>query len=414
MSRLDHYRDSMTMPAEASTIPTIGRVRNVDEAIARFGADRVTTYIDSLRRGDPLADAFADDCIAIGKTKAMAMLTNWLDGVPIDQIEGAPKSLKDLVAQLEDTPDFVDFDQIDQGAAAFSRHAREAGLALSTTSLVSGYGNPSASKPLIMTGRFSEMAPVRAIETSMWVFTVARPRGLHRASEGFKRTVRVRMIHAFVRRHILADDEWDIDADGIPINQSDLAYTVVEFMWLPVRSMQMLGVYYIPDDLAAIYAMWRYMAHLMGVDACLVPSNAEQAQQLEDLHMTLGHPPNDDCRLLTHALLTDVLAVDVKQASGIIGIVGRRYGREFVHGLTRAFVGNRIADELTIDSTPWRWVPTLISPGVNIASRIRYCIPGANERQMTRNLAEIDALIAANAEAHGIKHDLVDQALMSL
>ena len=43
---------------------------------------------------------------------------------------------------------------------------------------------------------------------------------------------------------------------------------------------------------------------------------------------------------LTHALLTDVLAVDVKQACGIIGIVGRRYGRQFVHGLTRAFVGS--------------------------------------------------------------------------
>ena len=170
----------------------------------------------------------------------------------------------------------------------------------------------------------------------------------------------------------------------------------------------MLGVYYTDDDLAAIYSMWRYMAYLMGVDTRIAPVNGTECQELEDLHMALGQPPNDDCRLLTHALLTDVLAVDVKQASGIIGIVGRRYGRQFVHGLTRAFVGERIADNLHIDNTAWRHVPRLISPAVYTASRIRYLVPGANERQMVRNLQEIDDLVAANAKARGITHDLVD------
>lgn len=396
------------MTESPDVIPQPSRVRNVDEAIMRFGRARVSDYIDFLSVGDPLADAFAEDCVSIGKGKAMTMLNSWLDGVPIGDIKDAPQSLHDLVEQLGTVPDFVDFTQIDQGAAAFSRHAREAGLALSTTSLVSGYDNPAASKPLIVTGRFSEMAPVRAIETSMWVFTVGRPGGLHQFSEGFKRTVRVRMIHAFVRRHILTNVEWDTHADGIPINQADLAYTVVEFMWLPVRSMQMMGVYYTDDDLAAIYSMWRYMAYLMGVDTRIAPVNGTECQELEDLHMALGQPPNDDCRLLTHALLTDVLAVDVKQASGIIGIVGRRYGRQFVHGLTRAFVGERIADNLHIDNTAWRHVPRLISPAVYTASRIRYLVPGANERQMVRNLQEIDDLVAANAKARGITHDLVD------
>ena len=56
----------------------------------------------------------------------MTMLNSWLDGVPIGDIEDAPQSLHDLVEQLGTVPDFVDFTQIDQGAAAFSRHAREA------------------------------------------------------------------------------------------------------------------------------------------------------------------------------------------------------------------------------------------------------------------------------------------------
>lgn len=401
----------MSTVAEARTEPrALGRVRNRDAAQQRFGTARVDTYVSGLMRGDPLADAFAADCMKIGRTNAMAMLTRWLNGEPIDSIDGAPDSLRALTQQLDAIPDYVDFDQIDRGAAAFSRHAREAGIALSTTSLVSGYNNPAASRPLIVTGRFSEMAPVRAIETSMWVFTVARPGGLHRQSEGFKRTVRVRMIHAFVRRHILNTVDWDTYDTGVPINQSDLAYTVVEFMWLPVRSVQRLGIYYTPADLDAIYAMWRYMGYLMGVDVDLLVRNGQEAQEFEDLHVALSPPPNDDGRLLTHVLLTDVLAVDLKQASGVIGLIGRKYGRQFVQGLTRAFVGKQIADNLEIEDTPWQYLPNVIAPALGASSRLRYRLAGANDRRMRKSLAEVDNLLAVNAASRGMAHDLVDHA----
>jgi len=366
-----------------------------------------------LMRGDPIADTFAADCAKIGRAKGMAMLARWLDGEPVDSIAGAPDSLRALAAQVEATPAYVDYEQIDRGAAAFSRNAREAGISLSTTSLVSGYNNSSASKPLIVTGRFSEMAPVRAIETSMWVFAVGRPGGLHRDSEGFKRTIRVRMIHAFVRRHILSSAKWDTHSDGVPINQADLAYTVVEFMWLPVRSVQKLGIYYTPADLEAIYALWRYMGYLMGVDEDLLVRNGREAQNLENVHMALSPPPDNDCRLLTHVLLTDVLAVDLKQASGAIGLVGRQFGRQFVQGLTRAFVGKSIADSLDIEETMWQYVPKVVSPAMNITSRARYRIPGANERRMRRSLAEVDNLLGVNARSRGMVHDLVDHAAES-
>lgn len=401
----------MPPPAESRAVGSkLGRVRNWDAAVADFGRERVDTYVAGLMRGDPLADAFAADCAKIGRANGMSMLTRWLDGEQIESIADAPESLRALVRHVEAIPDYVDFAQIDRGAAAFSRHAREAGIALSTTSLVSGYNNPAASRPLILTGRFSQMAPVRAIETSMWVFTVARPGGLQRTSEGFKRTIRVRMIHAFVRRHILNSVEWDTFDAGVPINQADLAYTVVEFLWLPVRSVRRLGIYYNAEDLDAIYAMWRYMGYLVGVDEELLVRNGRQAQELEDLHVALSPPPNDDCRLLTHVLLTDVLAVDLKQASGVIGLVGRKYGRQFVQGLTRAFVGKQISDNLAIEDTPWQYLPRILAPVMNVTSRARYHVRGANDRRMRRSLAEVDHLLAVNAQSRGMLHDLVDQA----
>lgn len=82
-------------------------------------------------------------------------------------------------------PFWVDYDEIDAGAAAGSRYAREAGIALGTASLVSGYHNAAAAKPLVVTGRFADQAKLRALETSRWVFATARPGGMHRDGDGF-------------------------------------------------------------------------------------------------------------------------------------------------------------------------------------------------------------------------------------
>ena len=148
----------------------------------------------------------------------------------------------------------------------------------------------------------------------------------------------------------------------------------------------------------------------MGVDEDLLVRNGAEAQALEDLHVALSPTPNDDCRLLTHVLLNDVLAVDLKQASGVIGLIGRRYGREFVQGLTRAFVGTSIANNLAIDDTNWKYLPKLIRPALNVSSRLRYRVKGANDRRMRKSLAEVDQLLAKNAIARGMRHDLVDHA----
>src|SRR4051794_8683333 len=164
----------------ALTAPLLGRVRNVDRALVEHG-DRVNTYIESMRWGDPLADAYAADCAHLGHGEGMALLDLALtEGADAPGLADAPASLHALMAQVEALPFWHDRDQIDIGAAAYSRHAREAGIALGTASLVSGYSNAASVAPLVVTGRFRAQANIRAVETSSWVFATARPGGLHR------------------------------------------------------------------------------------------------------------------------------------------------------------------------------------------------------------------------------------------
>ncbi len=393
------------------TGPVLGRLRNLDVALARYGA-LVNTYGESLMLGDPLADDFAADCAQLGHATGMRMFNQALSGErPVDQIHGAPDSLHALIAQLEEMPDWVDPEQIERGATVFCRHAREAALAMGTTSLVSGYRSAAAARPLFITGRYGpRLAQLRSYETSRWIFATARPGGLTRFGGGFTRTARVRMIHAFVRRHIREVADWDTHDAGLPINQADIAFTAIEFSLLPIRAMQDLGIHFKQPELDAMYAMWRYMGHLIGLDERVLIVRDGDVQTFEALRHLTSPPPDDDCREFVRVLLDDVMVVDVGEARGLLGIVGRRYGRSLLHGLTRAFVGDEIADELEILNNAWKHVPALTKPVLALTTRLMALVPALQARAVRRNLVDVDNLLAANARALGVQHDLVDAA----
>ena len=275
---------------------------------------------------------------------------------------------------------------------------------------MSGYSNAASVAPLVVTGRFRQQADIRAVETSSWVFTTARPGGLHRDGLGFARTVRVRMIHAFVRRHIREHVAWDAEDLGLPINQADLAYTVVEFSYLPIRAMRRLGVHFSAEELAGMYALWRYMGYLIGVDERVLVTNEPECERLEDLQHILSPPPDDDCRSFLDALFDDVLAANMSRASGAIGLIGRRWAHPLLHGLARDFVGDQIADGLGIDDTPWKYASAVIRPVNAVTSRVVGRVPALQRRQMAASLAEVDQLLAETRVELGINHDLVDQS----
>ncbi len=71
--------------------------------------------------------------------------------------------------------------------------------------------------------------------------------------------MRVRVIHALVRADLRRRRGWDDRAWGVPICQAYLAYTLVEFALIPVRSMRQVGAPYLPHEEAASYARWRYL-----------------------------------------------------------------------------------------------------------------------------------------------------------
>lgn len=388
---------------ERPDVPTT--VRNHDEAVRRFG-DKATTYFDGMWRGDQLADAFVADLAHLGHGKGMRMLRKACrEGIAA--VPGAPESLKALFAELDDVPAWVDLDWIDDRSQHLARYTRQAGITLGAASLVGGYANSTASRPLELTGRYVENAGMRTIEVGSWLLAVNEPGGLRRFSHGFELTVRVRIIHSLVRQHLTGSPEWDEEAWGVPIPQAFLAYTLIEFCLIPLRGMRAIGAPYQPDEVEAYYRAWRYIGHLLGIEEDLLPVTAADQQALEDLYLLTRPEVDEYCRTLVRAINEDFLVPEIEE---ILPKKLHGLAPPTVHALERIFLGDQIADELGVPTSRMKRIVAVLGPLLTLINIVIDLIPGTKGIRTKMGMAYRDKQDARLRTRYGVQHDLVDDS----
>jgi hypothetical protein len=334
------------MATQVRTTPPTTLPR-ADEALARHG-DFARRWLDGMWRADPLADAVVGDGGALLMRRALA--------AGIEAVEEPPAPLVELFAEVDAPPAWLDRDRCDRAALHLVRHTREYGLVLGAASLVAGAQNGVAGKPLGFTGRYAKNAGARSVEVGFWLSEVTEPGGLERHGLGFERTVRVRMIHAHVRSHLLAGPRWNLEAWGMPIAQPYMAFTLAEFCSIALRAMRQMGVRYTDPELEDIYHLWRYVGHLVGVEEPLLPRGAADYSRIEELYaLTSPGPDRGDQAFV--AALADFQATEMGRA------LPRRWKPlGLIQGLQRAFVGEAVADQLAIPDRRWKQLPRLTGP----------------------------------------------------
>ena len=389
--------------APATSPPT--SVRNADVALARYGT-LGAAYLEGMWVGDPLADACADDAVRIGRGRYMRLLREAL-GSGIRTVPDAPDSLRALFAELDAVPGWVDLPAIDLGVRDIARYSRETGIALGAASLLAGYANPTASRPLEMTGRYIESAGMRTIEVATWLRAVSSVGGLERFSPGFERTVRVRMIHAFVRQHLRDDPAWDREAWGEPVSQAHLAYTIDEFCILLLRALGRVGVTFRPHEVAdGFYARWQYLGHLLGVGPGLLPATQADQQALEDLHLLTRPPMEEFCRALVRGINAEFLGPEVDLILGPL----RRWSPQAVHGLERLFLGDDICDDLGVPASRLGPVVAALGRPLGVVNRALDRSPTIVEWRRRRGVAFTDRQELRLRTTYDVRHEMVDDS----
>ena len=177
------------------------RVVDLPRAQARLGerASRLVTFFD---RVDPLAD---DAIVAI---ESMAPGAGWriveeAATRGIAAVADAPREIRALFAQIEEVPVWTDWKTIDRGGDLLDSRGPSWRCRARRAVAGDGYASPAGNKPLVLTGRLEHQAARRINETARFVQAVCRARGMRPGAEGWQIAIRVRLIHAQVRRMIL-------------------------------------------------------------------------------------------------------------------------------------------------------------------------------------------------------------------
>jgi hypothetical protein len=254
-------------------------------------------------------------------------------------------------------PFWADWAAIDRGGRVLVRAGVLGGIVLGAKALNYGYASPGGNKPLVFSGRLQESAARRLNETSRFVQAVTRPGGMRAGAEGFVITLKVRLMHAQVRRMILGSGRWQPERWGTPINQHDMAATTLLFSTVTLEGLRQLGLRISPAEGADYMQLWRYIGHLMGVDEELLPASEREGEELAGLIELTQAEPDDDSRALVLALLTasehDRSATEEERRQA-------RKVRPIAHGICRGLLGDRRADQLAVPATRLRHiVPTV-------------------------------------------------------
>lgn len=350
-------------------VPT--RVVDLPRARARLG-DRVTRLVTFLDRVDPLADAVIEAIEELPPGAGWRFVEE-AGARGIASVPRAPQAIRALFEQIETVPVWADWRAIDYGGQLLLRSGFLGGIVLGTKSLVHGYASPAGNKPLIFTARLEQQASRRVNETARFVQAVCQPRGMRPGADGWQIAIRVRLIHAQVRRMILKTGRWRPEDWGAPINQHDMAGTSLLFSLSVIVGLQSLGLH-IPDEEAERYMqLWRFVSHVLGVDPELNSASVYDGTGLATMISAIQGPPDDDSRSLTRALL------ETSRAPAKTRAEARNNERRlrFAEAMCRHLVGDELADGLGVPRTSWRFAVGIVQRVVKGAEIVRSSVPFA-------------------------------------
>jgi hypothetical protein len=300
--------------------------------------------LDALRlEGDPIADAVIAAVAKNGEGDTVRKLLAKLvsnDQVPASEL---PDEVEDYFKRTE--PDLAGLEQVARGGERlFREFGPEILVILGCYSLPAAYAATKGVKVLAATGYLESNPTRRLAETTQMVVDVLSPGGLGIHGKGVRTAQKVRLMHATIRHLLLKPDRgsqeaWKTQALGVPINQEDLAGTLMTFSCLVLEGLEKLGCELTHADREAYLAAWVAIGRLLGVSPALLPVNFSEARELTAIiqRRQILDEPNPEGTELTAALLKMFEAK----------IPGRRFDF-FASGMVRHFLPEDVADRLGV------------------------------------------------------------------
>ncbi|MGW8374720.1 oxygenase MpaB family protein [Streptomyces sp. ODS28] len=347
--------------------------KDVDEALMeRLGA----ALLERDELGASLAEAVRLPAGDPGRV-THAQITEALRAAP-DLPGDLPPALREFLDHATTVPEWVDWERIERGAAAYRYLGRNSGDVLTLLSLVGGYRFGGPADLLVLTGGLSGGEALRRLgETTKWSHAVTRSGGLRPGAEGWRLTVHVRAMHALVNARFAP--RWDTARWGLPINQADQAGTLGLFDATVIAGCLGLGVPLTRRQRADLMHLWRYVGRLMGVAPEWL-TDVENVRHRLNHHVLLAAGAQTQAgRDLARRTMDAQAERDFGHAAPALERLHQRYERARQLSLLTAFMGLSGMRELGLrPRLPWALAQSL---AINtLRYRLLGALPGGRRR----------------------------------
>ncbi|MFN7152772.1 MAG: oxygenase MpaB family protein [Acidovorax sp.] len=374
---------------------------------------------DMQHHADPLADKTIADILGDWPAGDVAvdapqwaridtvnrLFGQWADNATLvgwtAQGEGVDAAMADALNYYVQTaqvlPDWADARKIERAEKLFMEHGALSCILLFCASLPECYVIPDLSSVLHTSGQLEQNAEYRIRSTAAMIFPVMMHGGLSHRGAGVAQVLKVRLIHATIRNLILHGSPqsavaqllaggtgniapqalltqggrqamfqtlyargWNLKGNGLPCNQEELAYTLLTFGYVFLRSLRKLGIGLRTADEEAYLHAWNVVGHVLGIDRSLMVDTMDQGEALMARMQARGRaePINPDPRPALGQALMQTMEKALPWS-----IV-----KPFPQLMTRYLCGRATANDLGL-TQPVPWLSALLFWGVLLLAR---------------------------------------------
>ncbi|MXW11215.1 MAG: DUF2236 domain-containing protein [Gammaproteobacteria bacterium] len=320
------------------------------EAARQHDPELAEAYVRNTMIGDPLADAVVRDLSDLDPGELHQTLAQALDNPHAPQT-GAPDSLVEFVEYSTAVPDWFDADIARMASRAFLRNSDIVLAALVGGSIVEGFST-LISKSFRIRGRVTNSGVRRLKQNGMQLVEQYLPGGMEPGGDGWRLTLRVRLVHAQSRYLINQSDEWDHDRLGEPISAAHVLLAGAAFSGRLMRHVATLGGDFSTEEREAYIHVWRYTGLLMGIPEDLIFDDEASACRAFEIGSMCEPPADLDAIIMANSI--------VNSAPVIIGVTDPAERRKMARVVTQAsreLIGEKLADSFLFPTRRRKVIP---------------------------------------------------------
>ena len=315
--------------------------------------EKAATYVAHTTIGDPEADPVVDLLFSMQGNERNRLVQGCMN--QDEQImRDAPEPVLKFFEKLDEVPEWFDPGVAQAGIRGFHANLDLLLQAFVAGVLVEGFTS-YISKSFVITGRLREQGVRRLQQNNRHVMEIFLPGGLERYADGWKLSVRIRLVHAQIRRLLLRSDDWDIEAWGMPLSAAHMGLAAADFSARMLMHSERIGAAFSKEEREGFMHVWRYSAHLMGVPDAVLYDSERDALKLYDIGVMCEPPIDFEAIIMANSLVNAVPAV-----VGITDNDEREKLAKLVYTISRALIGDELANQLKYPKArTWGVLPIL-------------------------------------------------------